>query len=179
MLSSDHLLNNFTYLKELRQLDVQSNNLSGRIPSSIGNLSNLLYLNVKDNAKLNGELEIFGGSLWRPLMWVGDAGRAIEKVLISEKELICNEIFNMGNSENNFQKKEIANIIKDKFLPNLKIISHKEDSDLRSYKVDFSKIENNLDFKLEKSLEQSIQELIYICSHNLIEDYDNIKYRNH
>ncbi len=133
---------------------------------------------VKD-AVLNGELEIFGGSLWRPLMWVGDAGRAIERVLTAEKELVCNEIFNMGNTENNFQKKEIANILKNKFLHNLKIISHKEDSDLRSYKVDFSKIENNLDFKLEKSIEQSIQELIYVCSHNLIEDYNHMKFRNH
>ena len=133
---------------------------------------------VKDSI-LNGELEIFGGSLWRPLMWVGDAGRAIEKVLISKKELIYNEIFNMGNTESNFQKIEIANIIKNKFLQNLKIISHKEDSDLRSYKVDFSKIKQKLDFNLEKSLEQSIEELIYICNHKLIEDYNHIKYRNH
>ena len=34
---------------------------------------------VKD-AVINKKLEIFGGNLWRPLMWVGEAGRAVEKV---------------------------------------------------------------------------------------------------
>ena len=45
-------------LRELKQLDVQSNNLSGKVPSSLGKLTNLLYLNIKDNEKLNGVLPI-------------------------------------------------------------------------------------------------------------------------
>ena len=45
-------------LKELRQLDLQHNSCTGRVPVEIGLLQNLLYLNVKDNIGLNGDLPI-------------------------------------------------------------------------------------------------------------------------
>ncbi len=43
---------------ELRQLDLQRNNICGVIPSSIGKLTNLLYLNLKDNQNLCGPLPV-------------------------------------------------------------------------------------------------------------------------
>ncbi|RYH32302.1 hypothetical protein EON65_00790 [archaeon] len=43
---------------ELRQLDMQRNNLSGALPSSIGRLTQLLYLNLKDNVLLSGRLPL-------------------------------------------------------------------------------------------------------------------------
>jgi hypothetical protein len=45
-------------MTELRQLDLQKNFLSGTIPRSIGNLDNLLYLNIKDNEHLTGRLPL-------------------------------------------------------------------------------------------------------------------------
>lgn len=48
----------FKCLIELRQLDLQRNHLHGGLPDSIGNLSNLLYLNLKDNEGLNGHLPV-------------------------------------------------------------------------------------------------------------------------
>ena len=113
---------------------------------------------VKD-AVVHKKLEIFGGNLWRPLMWVGEAGRAVEKVLSAEKEIIHNQVFNLGNTENNVKKKEIAEIIKNNFMPQLDIIYQNEDEDLRSYRVDFSKIEKSLNFRLQKPLDKAIEEL--------------------
>ena len=133
---------------------------------------------VKD-AVINKKLEIFGGNLWRPLMWVGEAGRAVEKVLSYDSGVVSNQIFNLGNTVNNVRKSEIADIIKTKFLPDLKIIRGNEDQDLRSYRVDFSKIENLLDFKLEKTLEEAIHELINLVKNKLVDDFDNLKFRNH
>jgi hypothetical protein len=43
---------------ELRQLDLQRNKLSGTIPPSVGRLHNLLYLNIKDNEHMTGELPL-------------------------------------------------------------------------------------------------------------------------
>ena len=57
--------------------------------------------------------------------------------------IVKNEIFNMGNTNANKKKKEIGEIIKKNFLPDLKIKYLGKDQDLRSYRVDFSKIENN------------------------------------
>ena len=45
-------------LKELRQLDLQRNRLSGELPVEIGALENLLYLNLKDNPTLGGLLPV-------------------------------------------------------------------------------------------------------------------------
>ena len=105
---------------------------------------------VKD-AVLNGKLDVFGGGLWRPLMWVGEVGRVVDKIFSADKKLIHNQVFNLGNTKDNKKKSDVAEIIKNKFIPDLKIKYSGKDQDLRSYKVDFSKIEKILDFKLEKN----------------------------
>ena len=64
-------------------------------------------------------------------------------------------------------------------MPQLDIIYQNEDEDLRSYRVDFSKIEKSLNFRLQKPLDKAIEELFYLCSNELISDYESIKYRNH
>jgi Leucine-rich repeat (LRR) protein len=43
---------------ELRQLDLQRNQLTGVIPRSVGRLENLLYLNIKDNPQLGGRVPV-------------------------------------------------------------------------------------------------------------------------
>ena len=90
---------------------------------------------IKDEflSKLKGKLEIFGGSLWRPLMWVGDAARAVQMVLSAEDSIVKNEIFNMGNTDSNYKKREIAEKIKSNFLDSLNLIFAGEDEDLRRY----------------------------------------------
>ena len=45
-------------LVELRQLDLQRNNIIGAIPTTIGKLKNLLYLNLKDNSNMSGPLPV-------------------------------------------------------------------------------------------------------------------------
>lgn len=43
---------------ELRQLDLQRNELRGPLPRSIKKLQNLLYLNIKDNEAMGGTLPL-------------------------------------------------------------------------------------------------------------------------
>ncbi len=132
---------------------------------------------VKD-AVLQGKLDIFGGDMWRPLMWVGEFGRSIDKILSSDLKLIKNQIFNLGNTKDNRKKKEVAEIIKKNFIPELKIKYSGDDKDLRSYKVDFTKIEKTLDFQLEKTLENAVEELIFSVKNKLFGDPNNPKFRN-
>ena len=131
----------------------------------------------KDAIK-NNELDIFGGEMWRPLMWVGEVGRVVDIILQSKEEFIKNQIFNLGNTNANRKKKEIAEIIKKDFLPGIKLNYSGKDKYLRSYRVDFSKIEKKLNFKLEKSLEDAIEELIFSLKNKLYLDPDNSIYKN-
>ena len=139
----------------------------------------LIVNHLCKDAIINNKLDIFGGDLWRPLMWVGEVGRIVDIILRSETSLIKNQIFNLGNTNANKKKKEIAEIIKEKFLPEIPIQYSGQDQDLRSYKVDFSKIEKTLNFKLEKNLENAIGELLFSLKNNLFKDPENKKYRNH
>ena len=52
------------------------------------------------------KLNLFGLTLWRPIFWVGDAGRAINLVINSDKEIVENQIFNCGNNSENYQIKQ-------------------------------------------------------------------------
>ncbi len=139
----------------------------------------LIVNHLCKDAILYNKLEIFGGNLWRPLMWVGEVGRIVDIILKSEISLVKNEIFNLGNTHANMKKKEIAEIIKNKFLPNINLKYSGEDKDLRSYKVDFSKIENKLNFKLEKNIEKAVDELLFTLKNKIFSDPENKKYRNH
>lgn len=46
------------HLPELRQLDLQRNSITGTLPETLSLLSNLLYLNVKDNLDLGGSIPL-------------------------------------------------------------------------------------------------------------------------
>ena len=109
-------------------------------------------------------------------MWVGEVGVVVERIIQSENKIIKNQIFNLGNTNAN-KKKDIAEIIKNKFIPELDIKYQGQDQDLRSYRVDFSKIEKNLNFKLQKPLEQAIEELVFSVKNNLFKDLNNSKYK--
>ena len=132
---------------------------------------------VKDSI-INGKLDIFGAELWRPLMWVGEVGRAIHEIFSCDLKLVKNQVFNLGNTRENRKKREVAEIIKNKFLPQLEIKYSGQDQDLRSYKVDFSKIEKKLNFKLEKSLEKAIEEIIFSIKNNLFDNPNSPEFKN-
>jgi nucleoside-diphosphate-sugar epimerase len=88
------------------------------------------------------------GRAWRPLIHVQDISRAFIAVLEAPCELVQNEVFNVGRTEENYQIRDIAEIVR-KTVPSSEIrYASDAESDKRSYKVDFSKIANQLlDYK--------------------------------
>jgi nucleoside-diphosphate-sugar epimerase len=84
------------------------------------------------------------GTAWRPIVHVQDISRAFIAVLEAPRELVHNEIFNVGRTEENFRVREIAEIVKET-VPNSEIRYTKDaEPDKRSYRVDFRKIANTL-----------------------------------
>jgi nucleoside-diphosphate-sugar epimerase len=100
------------------------------------------------------------GTPWRPLIHVEDICNAFIATLKAPRELIHNQIFNVGQEHENYQIKQIAATI-NRIMPECKIkYTGEHGKDSRSYKVDFSKFKNVLgeyckfSWNIEKGTEQ-------------------------
>jgi nucleoside-diphosphate-sugar epimerase len=84
------------------------------------------------------------GTPWRPIVHIEDISRAFVAVLEAPREKIHNEAFNVGRNEDNYQIKELAEIVKET-VPNCRI-EYAPDAgpDKRCYRVDCSKIAETL-----------------------------------
>ena len=83
------------------------------------------------------------GSPWRPLVHVKDIARAIACSLEAPRDIVHNQIFNVGATGDNFRIREIAEIIADTF-PGCALTVGSSDGDNRSYRVNFDKIHGRL-----------------------------------
>ena len=83
------------------------------------------------------------GTPWRPLVHVLDICEAIACVLEAPQEAIHNQIFNVGHDDDNYQVREIAEIVAAVY-PGCELSFGQAGGDNRSYRVDFSKIHNQL-----------------------------------
>jgi len=83
------------------------------------------------------------GTPWRPLVHVRDIAHAIACALEAPRDLVHNEIFNVGSTSENYQVREIAQIVADTF-PGCALSFGTSDGDNRSYRVCFDKIHSRL-----------------------------------
>jgi nucleoside-diphosphate-sugar epimerase len=100
------------------------------------------------------------GTPWRPIVHVEDICRAYIAALESDRELVHNEAFNVGTTTENYQIREIAEIVED-VVPGCKV-AFAEDAgpDKRCYRVDCNKIARVLhNFKPQWTVRQGIEDL--------------------
>jgi nucleoside-diphosphate-sugar epimerase len=84
------------------------------------------------------------GTPWRPLVHVEDAARAILAALEAPREMVHNEAFNVGRTRENYQVRDLAEMVTE-VLPNSRIAyAEGGGPDARCYRVDFSKAEDLL-----------------------------------
>jgi nucleoside-diphosphate-sugar epimerase len=99
------------------------------------------------------------GTPWRPLVHALDIGKAIVCALEAPRDLIHNQIFNVGDSAQNYQVKEIAEIVADIFK-GCRLSFGQQGADNRSYRVSFDKINSVLPgFKCEWDARRGAQQL--------------------
>ena len=79
------------------------------------------------------------GSPWRPLVHVLDICEAIACCLAAPRETVHKQIFNVGDSTENYQVRDIAQVVARTF-PGCKLTFGTSDGDNRSYRVCFDKI---------------------------------------
>ena len=83
------------------------------------------------------------GTPWRPLVHGLDIAKAIGCVLAAPREIVHNELFNVGSSTQNYQVKEIADTVASVFT-GCRVRFGDSGGDNRSYRVDFGKIRSGL-----------------------------------
>lgn len=100
------------------------------------------------------------GTPWRPIVHIEDISRAFIAVLNAPRDLVHCQAFNVGRSEENYQIRDLAEIVS-QTVPGCQIEYAKDGSpDTRCYRVDFSKIYSVLpDFKPQWTARKGAQEL--------------------
>jgi nucleoside-diphosphate-sugar epimerase len=105
-----------------------------------------------------GRIIIMGGGLqWRPLVHLSDVSRAFTTVISANKNVVNQEIFNVGL--NNFQIKDIAYIVREELSFPVEIEIAPDDVDARDYNVLFKKAEECFGFKANVEVSQGIREI--------------------
>ena len=80
------------------------------------------------------------GTPWRPLVHIEDISRAFLALLTAPIEMIHNQAFNIGSSEQNYQIREVAEMVRD-CVPGSSIrYAEGAGPDTRCYRVNFDKI---------------------------------------
>lgn len=100
------------------------------------------------------------GTPWRPLVHIRDIIQAFQLALEAPVEAIHNEAFNVGATTENYQIRQVAEMVAE-VVPNCEVsFAAGASADTRDYRVDFSKIEKRLPgFKAQWTLRQGIEEL--------------------
>jgi nucleoside-diphosphate-sugar epimerase len=102
------------------------------------------------------------GTPWRPLVHGLDIAKAISCVLNAPREVIHNEIFNVGDTGHNYTVKEIAEIVADVF-PDCQPSFGTQGADNRSYRVSFEKIKTKLpNFQCDWDARRGAQQLFNV-----------------
>ncbi|MCY7294362.1 NAD-dependent epimerase/dehydratase family protein [Alteromonas sp. a30] len=126
---------------------------------------------------LDRELVIFGEQFWRPYCHVVDLSRSVVEVFNADAEKVSFEVFNVGNTSENYQKKMIVDEIQ-KFLPEAKIKYVEKQEDPRDYRVNFDKIKSVLGFEITKTVPDGIEQILQVVKDGFIVNPDDGRYKN-
>ena len=126
---------------------------------------------------LRRKLVVYGEQFWRPYCHVSDIAKAVILTMQAPDSKVAFEVFNVGNSNENYTKKmlvdEISELITDADIEYV----HK-DEDPRDYKVNFYKIKSTLDFNTKMDVKAGIRQVKLAVEQGLIKDPDSKDYRN-
>lgn len=131
---------------------------------------------VKDLV-LGRELKIFGEQFWRPYCHVVDFAMAFERVIKSPKNQVNREVFNVGDTSENYTKAMLWNIIKES-IPGSKVEFIKKNDDPRDYRVNCDKIKRVLGFNITMKVPDGVNEIRDVVKSGIILDPNSKKYYN-
>lgn len=101
------------------------------------------------------------GTPWRPLVHVEDVARAALAAIEAPREAVHNEAFNIGTTKENYQVRDVADIVTEA-VPESQVRYEQDGGpDSRCYRVDFSKAADGLPgFRPSWTVADGVRELV-------------------
>ena len=127
---------------------------------------------------LKRKLEVYGEQFWRPYVHVRDAARAIGMVLEAPPEKVRDQVFNVGDNSENFQKGQLVDLIQNHIKDQLEIKYVQKEEDPRDYRVSFDKISSHIGFGITQTVDDGVRQLIEAIDLGVVTDCDSPRYRN-
>ncbi|HEY9878950.1 MAG TPA: SDR family oxidoreductase [Leptolyngbyaceae cyanobacterium] len=99
------------------------------------------------------------GTPWRPLVHALDIAKSIICALEAPRDIVHNQVFNVGDTNHNYQVREVAEIVANTF-EGCQLSFGQADADNRSYRVSFEKINSVLPgFKCDWDAKRGAEQL--------------------
>lgn len=109
------------------------------------------------NALVNNKITVFGGKQFRPNLHIDDMCRSYIHLLQTPAEAVSRKIYNVGAKNHSLD--EIAKSVREIVGKNIEI-EHKETNDLRSYRVDSTRIKEEIGFLPKFDINHAISDLV-------------------
>jgi nucleoside-diphosphate-sugar epimerase len=119
------------------------------------------------------------GSPWRPLVHIEDIARAFLAVLEAPREVIHDEAFNIGSTSENYQMRELAEIVAETVPGSRVVYAPGASADTRNYRVNCDKAASLLGFKTEWNAKQGATELYeaYRAVGLTVDEFEGARYQ--
>ena len=120
------------------------------------------------------------GSPWRPVVHIEDMSRAFLAALEAPREVVHNEAFNVGRTSENYQMRDLAEIVESEIEGSSITFSDEAGPDKRNYRVNFDKIADMLPaFQPQWTAREGVVELrkAYEQVGLALEEFEGPRYR--
>jgi len=124
------------------------------------------------------KLVIFSPKAWRPYIHIRDVADAVLACIQAEESKVRREVYNLGRNDMSFTKMEIATLVQ-KMIPGTEVEIKGAGTDLRDYRVDFSKWVKSFPGIPSRTIEQGLAELKSVLEDwKIISHPEQEKYHN-
>ncbi len=103
-------------------------------------------------------LQVYDADTWRPYCHVRDISAAIMTVLTAPEDDVRGEVFNVGDTTQQFTKRMIVDEVR-KHLADVSVSYGEGDTDPRNYRVSFEKITQRLGFRCRYTVQDYLARL--------------------
>jgi nucleoside-diphosphate-sugar epimerase len=112
------------------------------------------------------------GTPWRPLVHVQDISAAFQALLEAPRELVHDQAFNVGRTEENYRIREVAEMVREVVPGSEVTFAEGAGPDLRNYRVDCAKLAGVPGLELRWTVRRGVEELYHAFKEHGLEAAD-------